>query len=82
MREGAATRKTKTVSKGGPPAQSARIWIDPVNGLPSRERNVNPSAPGSCYRRLLRFASARAKTLVVKVPGEVRHRYGFAFAGC
>ncbi len=35
----------------------------------------------SCYRRLPLFASARAKNLFVKIPGEVRDRYGFALAG-
>jgi putative transposase len=35
----------------------------------------------SCYRRLPLFASARAKTLFVKIIGEVRDRYSFALAG-
>ena len=35
----------------------------------------------SCYRRLPLFASARARSLFVKILGEVRDRCGFALAG-
>ena len=35
----------------------------------------------SCYRRLLLFASVRAKNLFVKILGEVRDRYGFSLVG-
>jgi putative transposase len=35
----------------------------------------------SCYRRLPLVASARAKNLFVKIPGEVRDSHGFALVG-
>jgi REP element-mobilizing transposase RayT len=69
-----------------PPAAGGRVGPLVHSGMPEGlkryygQKHLH-SITCSCYRRLPLLGSARARSVFVKVLGEVRERYGFALVG-